>query len=655
MKRISFIIQALLIPVIVSAAGADTVRVLSIGNSFSQDAVEQNLHGIAAERGHVFIIGNLCIGGCTLERHYRNAMGNVADYEYRKIDSDGILVNHPGYTLSEALGDERWDVVSFQQASGKSGLPESFEPFLRELILYVKFRTDDDVRLCWHQTWAYDPHAVHGDFPNYGSDCGRMYRAIADASEDVCGRYGLQIIPVGTAVQNLRPSYEYNITRDGYHLSTGTGRYLAALTWYESITGESSVGCRYRPYGVSEERAAVIQEAVHSAVASPYAKNAIIVPRRTTYDEAEVPVYSLPDALVMSDGRRVRSVRQWENERRPELLELFTREEYGRSPGKPENMSFELLESGDAFGGLAVRKQVRVRYGQGKNDYLTLLLYVPKNAVAPVPAFLGINFKGNPAVADDPAILMPESSKISGYGVYEFSDRAAESGRWCAEKVLSAGYALATFDRADVDPDFDDNFCNGVHGMYPAPGPDGWGTIAGWAWGLSRALDYLETDPLVDASRVAVIGHSRLGKTALWAGATDTRFAMVISNDSGCGGAAISRRAFGETVSVINHSFPHWFCDNFNKYNDNEAALPFDQHELVALIAPRPVYVASASEDLWADPVGEGISAEEAAKVYALWGRRAVGRIGRHIRPGDHDITDYDWTLYLQFADRWMK
>jgi len=655
MKRFLLIIGALLISVMVSAAGADTLRVLAIGNSFSQDAVEQNLHEIAAERGHVFIIGNMYIGGCTLERHFRNAMGDAADYEYRKIGSDGVRVNHPGCTLAAALEDERWDVVTFQQASGRSGLPESYEPYIRELILYVKARTADYVRLCWHQTWAYDPYAVHGDFPNYGSDCERMYQAIAGASADVCEKYGLQVIPVGTAVQNLRPSYEYNITRDGFHLSTGAGRYLAALTWYESLTGESAVGCKYRPYGVSEERAAVIQKAVHAAVCAPYAKNTIHAPRQTTYDEADVPEYTLPDPLVTSDGRKVRSVRQWENERRGELLELFTREEYGRAPGRPEDMSFELLESGEAFDGLAVRKQVRVRYGERKNDYLTLLLYVPRNAAGPVPAFLGINFEGNMAVADDPAVMMPDGGKISAYGVYHFSDRAAKSGRWCVEKVLAAGYALATFDRADVDPDFDDNFANGVHGMYPAPGPDEWGTIAAWAWGLSRAMDYLETESLVDASRVAVIGHSRLGKTALWAGATDTRFAMVISNDSGCGGAAISRRTFGETVSIINHAFPHWFCDNFNKYNDNEAALPFDQHELVALIAPRPVYVASASEDLWADPVGEGLSAEAAAGVYALWGRKAVSRIGRHIRPGGHDITEYDWTRYLQFADRWLK
>jgi len=378
----------------------------------------------------------------------------------------------------------------------------------------------------------------------------------------------------------------------------------------------------------------------------------------TIYDESEVPEYQLPDALRMEDGRKVRNVKQWESERRPELLRMFTELEYGKAPGKPDKMSFELLESGEALGGKAVRKQVRVHFGQRQNDYLTLLIYAPKSAAGPVPAFLGINFAGNIAVADDPEILMPDAEKLSSYGEYKIAGRGAQKGRWCVGQVIDAGYAIATFDRADVDPDYDDHFANGVHSMYLKPGevpaPDEWGTIAAWGWGLSRALDYLESEPLVDASRVAVIGHSRLGKTALWAGACDTRFAMVISNDSGCGGAALSRRKFGETVEVINTNFPHWFCDNFLKYNDNENALPFDQHELLALIAPRPLYVASASEDLWADPTGEGLALEEAQKVYLLWGRKAIEKTGRHIRPGKHDITSYDWERYLAFADKWL-
>ena len=289
------------------------------------------------------------------------------------------------------------------------------------------------------------------------------------------------------------------------------------------------------------------------------------------------------------------------------------------------------------------------------------------------PAFLGYNFNGNHTVHTDKNIRMNEvwlrELGSKPYVPVE-STRGAMASRWQIEKIVSRGYALITVYYGDVDPDFHDNFANGIHVFYPdcQNRGDNWTSIGGWAWGLSRVLDYLETDERIDAKRVAVIGHSRLGKTALWAGATDQRFAMVVSNNSGCGGAALSRRRFGETVLHINARFPHWFCANHKRYDKNEDAMPIDQHELIALMAPRPVYVASAQDDKWADPRGEFLSCIGANSVYRLFGMVGLpaeswpevnqpvhGRIGYHVRSGKHDVTAYDWQQFLDFADRHMR
>ena len=399
----------------------------------------------------------------------------------------------------------------------------------------------------------------------------------------------------------------------------------------------------------------------------------IAQPKSFNYDEGKVPKFTLPDPLVMANGAPVKTVKDWETHRRPEILELFKKEMYGRAPGKPAKQSyFVLTHHKNVLGGKIDRKQVEVRFaGTGKGPRMTILIYLPAKAKGPVPAFLTLNFRGNHTIHPDPAIRLTHSwvrGKVKGETE---NNRATENGRglaksrWPVETILARGYALVTIYYGDIDPDFDDGWKNGVHALYPKPKPDEWGSIATWAWGLSRALDYLETDREIDHQRVAVMGHSRLGKTSLWAGAADPRFALVISNDSGCGGAALSRRALGETVQRINTSFPHWFCDNFVKYNANENACPIDQHQLIALMAPRPVYIASAVDDRWADPKGEFLAGLHANPVYQLYGlpglpakkqppldTPSMGTIGYHIRTGRHDVTKFDWAAYLKFADK---
>jgi hypothetical protein len=362
-----------------------------------------------------------------------------------------------------------------------------------------------------------------------------------------------------------------------------------------------------------------------------------------------------------------------------EILRLFESQMYGRSAAKPSRLEHEITSrSTDALQGFATRKEVTIWLtGKKPEPKMSLLLYIPKERKGPAPVFLGLNFGGNHAIHSDPAITLSTNWMRPREGVVNNrateSTRGTEASRWQVEKVVRRGYAVASIYYGDIFPDHKDGLKDSIlpHLYRPGqsePGPEDWGAIGAWAWGLSRALDYMERDRDLDARRVAVWGHSRLGKTSLWAGAQDERFALVISNNSGEGGAALARRNFGETVERINTSFPHWFCLNFKRYNKDVDALPVDQHMLIALMAPRPVYVASAQEDLWADPRGEFLAAKAAGPVYQLLGAGTMAaqqmpgvhdpvtsRIGYHIRAGKHDVTEYDWEQFLNFADTHMK
>jgi hypothetical protein len=397
-------------------------------------------------------------------------------------------------------------------------------------------------------------------------------------------------------------------------------------------------------------------------------------PSTTNTDESKVIPYTLPDPLLMTNGKKISTATEWNKVQRPYIYHLFEKYVYGRYPTEKAALRFEIREQGDnALNGIATRKQVRIYLHPTDTTAVTdVLIYLPKSKKKPVPVFLSLNFYGNQTTDKDPAIFLPRD------GVREFKGvtPAVDSSRgidpyWSMKDIISHGYGVVTAYYGDFEPDNKDGWKTGIRTTLKDVlkiQPDEWGAIGAWAWGASRIMDYLEQDKAIDKKKVALVGHSRLGKSALWAGASDERFAIVIANESGEGGAALSRRIFGETIKDLNNHFPHWFVSNYKNYNDKADSLPVDQHMLLALIAPRPLYIASAAEDLWADPKGEFLSALKAGPVYKLFGKRGIeitempvihqptgNTIMYHVRAGKHAITLYDWQQYMQFADRQWK
>jgi hypothetical protein len=390
------------------------------------------------------------------------------------------------------------------------------------------------------------------------------------------------------------------------------------------------------------------------------------------YDEAKAGTYTLPDPLVLANGNPVRDGKTWIEKRRPEIVRLFEENEYGRSPGRPPGMTFEVLaKDKPAFDGKAIRRQVRIRVSSDKS--FDMLVYLPAAARKPVPFLLHLSFSANSTTVADPEV---REGEVWG------SDKKripASQGRAFAKvdpvPLLDAGFGFGTIYYGDIDPDFAGGIQHGVRAQFLKPGQtepaaDEWGTIGAWAWGLSRAMDYLETDKAVDSKRVAIMGVSRLGKTVMWAGAHDTRFALVIASCSGEGGAAISRRNYGETIAHLTapSRYPYQFCANYAKFAEHVDTLPVDANMLVALMAPRPVLLQTGDQDFWSDPKGEFLAAVAAGPVFKLLGKQGLSTdqmpppgtgifqtIGYYEHIGPHGTIPSDWDQYLKFLQMHLR
>jgi hypothetical protein len=416
-------------------------------------------------------------------------------------------------------------------------------------------------------------------------------------------------------------------------------------------------------------------------VASQQTQNAppaVVAGIPVNYDEALVGTYTLPDPLVLANGKPVRDAKTWSQKRRPEIVRLFEENQFGRSPARPTRpakMSFDVFDRGTpALDGKALRRQVTVYFSPDKHGpKMDLLIYLPVAARKPVPLLLNLSFAANSSTVDDPGIKPGEVWGRDKKKVPASQGRAF--GRLNVAPLLAHGIGVATVYYGDIDPDFEGGIPYGVRALYlksgqKEPAPDEWGAIAAWAWGLSRALDYLETDKGVDAKRVGIFGVSRLGKTVLWAGAHDPRFALVIASCSGEGGAALSRRNYGETVKhlVAPTRYPYQFAANYQKYGDHLDQFPVDAHMLIALMAPRPVLLQTGDTDFWSDPKGEFLAAVASGQVYRLLGRQGLDTdqmpvagqpimqtLGYYMHAGGHGTIPSDWDHFLKFIQLHLR
>lgn len=406
-------------------------------------------------------------------------------------------------------------------------------------------------------------------------------------------------------------------------------------------------------------------------------------------DEAKVKPYTLPDPLKTFDGKKITTKEEYLSLRRPELLQFYQEKLYGFRPPLPDHLEVEVtLQNDSALNGAAVRRNLLVtcRQDDGRSRSFPVLLYTPKGQEGPFPVIVNPNFYGNHTVSPEEDIPISDhwlpyqwrkqfvtmEMRAQYRGSRELSDRAFVQG---AGEALKRGYAVATFCYEYMMPDNGYHFEHSIYQLfhdeydYMSEKRD-YGSIGAWSWGISRVIDALENFPEILTEKSIVLGHSRLGKTALWTGVLDERIALTISNNSGCCGAKLFHRDFGETLKFMAYFRPFWYSLGIQEYADDEFNLPVDQHELIGMIAPRAVYIASASDDFGADPKGEFLAAWHAGKVYELFGLKGLdcpeefpepdtviqnGSIAYHLRPGKHSLTFYDWERYLDYADKVVR
>ncbi|MDR2036704.1 MAG: acetylxylan esterase [Bacteroidales bacterium] len=390
-------------------------------------------------------------------------------------------------------------------------------------------------------------------------------------------------------------------------------------------------------------------------------------------DESKVVSYTLPEVLQLNNGKKIKSTSVWEKKRRPELLEIFSSQMYGRTPQQKLNAEHKVLaEEDNELGGTARSRQILFTFSNGgKSHTMQMLIYYPKNTLEKVPVFLVFGYGNESITENENVIPSPATQKRLEQNMGGLRRGRAKS-RWPLSEIISQGFAIATVNISDLYADrkgmeAQEQSIMTIFDDYETTkdNPDFWRALGVWAWGMSRAVDYFETDDRIDVKKIAVMGHSRIGKASLWAGAQDPRFAIVFANNSGCGGDKLARRNYGESIGRITSVFPYWFCENYKSYDGRENEMPWDQHLLVALMAPRPVYIGSAEEDTWADPKGQFLGGSNAGPAYELYGKKGLGTdvmpplhspimndVGYHIRAGKHDVTDYDWQCFLTFAKK---